>query len=276
VKLQPWKDGTFDQQYTLPASGKKFGTNQRFCDSTHYCAVVVADANPSAPAYFIATELQFTDQKSLTPPTTTKAQPPTTKSPTTSPAAGTTPPTAAPTTTPPTTAAPVTTPPPTTPPPTTTTTTTAPAGLSVTGGGNATAGPNGGQGSANVTITVTPPSTDGSLPLPSLPSGPFPNPVPPQVGDAVTQACAQVAQAIQQGGQDASALTIACSTLVNGGGGAQLQAVLQSPSVGCFELSSLTQGNAQLADACSQLATALQPYSSQLGSVLAPVLGLLP
>jgi hypothetical protein len=96
------------------------------------------------------------------------------------------------------------------------------------------------------------------------------------VGDAVTQACAQLAQVIQQGGHDASALTIACSTLVNGGGGEQLQALLEAPSVGCFELSSLTQGNAQLADACSQPATALRPYSSQLGSALSPVLGLLP
>ena len=65
VKLQAWKDGTFDQQYTLVASGKKFGANQRFCDATHYCAVVVADANPSAPAYFVMTELQFTDQKPI-------------------------------------------------------------------------------------------------------------------------------------------------------------------------------------------------------------------
>ena len=278
VKLQPWKDGTFDQQYTLPASGKKFGTNQRFCDATHYCAVVVADANPSAPAYFITTELQFTDQKPLAgPTTTTKAQPPAATSPTTT--AGSAPATTTPATTP------ATAPAPTSPP--TTETTTLPPGVSVTGGGSAGFGPGGGQGSGGVTVVVTPPSGGGSstpvpplptppLTLPSLPSGPTPNPVPPQVGDAVTQACAQLAQVIQQSGQDTSLLTTACSTLVNGGGGAQLQALLQSPSVGCFELSSVTQGNAQLADACSQLATALQPYSSQLGTVLAPVLGLLP
>jgi hypothetical protein len=92
----------------------------------------------------------------------------------------------------------------------------------------------------------------------------------------LNQACAQLAQVAQQGGADTTALTTACSTLVNGGGGAQLAAILQSPSLGCFAASSLTQNNAQLADACSQLATALQPYTSQLGTALAPVLGLLP
>ena len=73
-----------------------------------------------------------------------------------------------------------------------------------------------------------------------------------------------------------TALTVACSTLVNGGGGAQLALLLQSPSFACVEVASAAQNNAQLADACSQLATALQPYSSQLGDVLSPVLGLLP
>ena len=86
----------------------------------------------------------------------------------------------------------------------------------------------------------------------------------------------QLAQVVAQGGGDASALTTACSTLVNGGGGAQLEALLQSPALGCFELSSAAQNNAQLEAACSQFVTALQPYSSQLGSVLTPVLGLLP
>jgi hypothetical protein len=69
---------------------------------------------------------------------------------------------------------------------------------------------------------------------------------------------------------------VACSTLVNGGGGAQLGALLQSPSFACVAVASAAQDNAQLADACSQLATALQPYSSQLGDALSPALGLLP
>src|SRR6476660_23824 len=32
VKLQTWKDGTFDQKYKLPQSGQRFAKNQRFCD----------------------------------------------------------------------------------------------------------------------------------------------------------------------------------------------------------------------------------------------------
>ena len=253
VKLQQNKDGRFDQQYTLPKSGQKFGKNKNFCDATHFCALVVADANPSNPAYFISTDLQFTDQKPAGSTPTTAKKP--TKTPTTKPKP------AAPTTS-----------------TSTTTTTTAPA-LSVHFGGDATGGPSGGGGSGGASIAVNPPSSDGAPTLPSrpgLPSGPPANPIPPQAADALNQACAQLAQVAQQGGADTTALTTACSTLVNGGGGAQLGAILQSPSLGCLAASSLTQGNAQLADACAQLATALQPYSSQLGTALAPVLGLLP
>ncbi len=63
MKLQKNEDGSLDQQYTLPASGQTFGKNVRFCDATHHCAVVVADANPDAPAYHIDTNLQFVDQQ---------------------------------------------------------------------------------------------------------------------------------------------------------------------------------------------------------------------
>jgi hypothetical protein len=255
VKLQQWKDGSFDQQYTLPASGQKFAKNQRFCDAKHLCAVIVADANPSNPAYHLDTALQFADQKPTTAPTTAKKPTPTTKP------TGAKKPAPAPT---PTTAAPTTT--------STTTTTTAPPTLSITAGGSATAGSNGSRGGGSASIAVTAPASGA----PTLPGGSSDDSVPPQVASAVTQACAQLAQVAQQGGADTSALTLACSTLVNGGGGAQLGMVLQSPSIGCFAASSLTQNNAQLADACSQLATALQPYSSQLGTALAPVLALLP
>jgi hypothetical protein len=247
VKLQQNKDGSFDQQYTLPKSGQKFGKNKHFCDAKHFCALVVADANPSNPAYFISTDLQFTDQK---------------------PAGGT----------PTSTKKPTTKPKPAAPAPTTTsstTTTTAPL-IAAHFGGDATAGPSGGGGSGGASIAINPPSSDGAPSLPALPGGPPANPIPPQAADALNQACAQLAAAAQQGGVDTTALTTACSTLVNGGGGAQLGAILQSPSLGCIAASSLTQSNAQLADACSQLATALQPYSSQLGTALAPVLGLLP
>jgi hypothetical protein len=236
VKLQQWKDGTFDQQYKLPKSGQKFGKNQRFCDAKHYCALVVADANPDKPAYHVDTNIYFTDQQGSTP--TTKPRTATTKP----------------------------------KPRPTTTTTTAPT-VSFSAGGNASAGPSGGSGSGHASVAVnapkitTPPTTPPTAPKVAVPA---------PVADAVTQACGQVADAIKQGGGDASALTVACSTLVNGGGGAQLGALLQSPSFACVAVASAAQDNAQLADACSQLATALQPYSSQLGDALSPALGLLP
>jgi hypothetical protein len=269
VKLQQWSDGSFDQQYTLPTSGQKFGTNQRFCDATHYCAVIVADANPSAPAYHLDTELQFTDQKAIGGTPTTAKPPTTTKTPTTTKGKQ-------PTATTPVAAAPPVTSAPTTPPTEAPTTTTTAPTLSFTAGGSGSAGGNGTQGGGSASITVT--VNAGTTPtLPSgLPTGSTANPIPPQAAAAITQACTQLAQVVKEGGADASSLTLACSTLVNGGGGAQLGMVLQSPSLGCFAASSLTQSNAQLADACSELATALQPYSSQLGTALAPVLALLP
>ena len=233
VKLQQWKDGTFDQQYKLPKSGQKFGKHQRFCDAKHNCALVVADANPDHPAYHVDTQIQFTDQKK--PATsTTKPKPATTK------------------------------------PKPTTTTTTQP-DFSLKFGGTANAGPTSGSASGAVSVDVDAPD-DTAQP----PATPPTVTVPAPVGDAVTHACGQVADAIKQGGGDASALTIACSTLVNGGGGAQLSLLLHSPSFACVAVASAAQGNEQLADACAQLATALRPYSSQLGDALSPVLGLLP
>jgi hypothetical protein len=234
VKLQQWKDGTFDQQYTLPKSGQKYGKNKRFCDAKHNCALVVADANPDHPAYHVDTQIQFTDQKK--PATsTTKPKPGTTK-----------------------------------PAPKPTTTTTTQPDFSLTVRGNASAGPAGGSASGGATVAVNTP--DSAAPPPTPPTVTVPAPV----GDAVTQACGQVADAIKQGGGDASALTIACSTLVNGGGGAQLSLLLHSPSFACIAAGSTVADNPQLGDACSQLATALQPYSSQIGDALSPVLGLLP
>ena len=232
VKLQQWKDGTFDQQYTLPKSGQKFGKNKRFCDAKHNCALVVADANPDHPAYHVDTQIQFTDQKPAT--TTTKPKPGTTKP---------------------------------KPKPTTTTTTQPDFSFRFTAGGRANAGPVRGSASSRATVAVNVP--DDTVPPPTPPTVTVPAPV----GDAVTTACGQVADAIEQGGGHASALTVACSTLVNGGGGAQMSLLLHSPSFACVAVASAAPGNPQLADACSQLATALQPYSSQLGDALSPALG---
>jgi hypothetical protein len=87
VVLQENKDGTFDQPYTLPQRGQRFGKNGRFCDASHHCALVLADANPDAPAYHIDTLIQFADQQPFgasapraEETTTTTAPPPPTAS----------------------------------------------------------------------------------------------------------------------------------------------------------------------------------------------------
>lgn len=243
VKLQSWKDGTFDQKYTLPKSGQKFGNNARFCDAKHLCQLTVADANPDKPAYHVDTKIQFTDQKPTT--ATTKPKPGTTKPPA--------------------------------PKPTTTTTTTTQPAVSLAVGGTANPTSSGGSGSGGASVAVNVPDAAAAPGAPAAPTVTVPAPV----GDALTAACGQVADAIKQGGGAtsapmASALTTACSTLVNGGGGAQLAVLLQSPSFACIQVASAAQNNAQLADACTQLTTALQPYSSQLGDALSPVLSLAP
>ena len=132
VKLQKWKDGTFDQQYTLPKSGQKFAKNKRFCDAKHYCALVVADANPDHPAYHVDTKIQFTDQKSFS--TTTKPKPATTKP---------------------------------KPKPTTTTTTQPDFSFKLSAGGSATVGPARGSATARVSVSVNAPDDLGTASYPS-------------------------------------------------------------------------------------------------------------
>ena len=64
VKLQQWKDGTFDQQYTLPESGQKFGKNQRFCDAKHLLRARGRRREPEQPRVLHRRrEFQFIDQK---------------------------------------------------------------------------------------------------------------------------------------------------------------------------------------------------------------------
>src|SRR5215831_1176196 len=54
VIVKQWQpNGEFDTKYTLPASGQQFGKNKRYCSKTHHCALVVADANPDHPAYYV-------------------------------------------------------------------------------------------------------------------------------------------------------------------------------------------------------------------------------
>jgi hypothetical protein len=94
VQVKKWEEnGEFATPYTLPASGQKFGTNQRFCDATHHCALVVADANPDAPAYHLQTVIQFADQQPFddgtgSPTTPSSPSSPTTGAPAPTPAPG--------------------------------------------------------------------------------------------------------------------------------------------------------------------------------------------
>ena len=251
VIVKSWQsDGEFDTKYTLPTSGQKFGKNARFCDKLHHCALVVADANPNAPAYYVSTNIYFVDQTS--PTTTTKPKTTTTKPKTT-----------------------------TTQPKTTTTqagsTTTVGATSTTTGG--AGGGGSAGNGSAsvgvnvNVGVKVTPPSGGSNPPAPTPPAVTVPT-LPAPVSQALDQVCTQLAAAVKQAGGDPSALLAACSAIASGTGPQQLALVLQSPSLLCVEGASAWQNNQQITDACNQAASALAPLTAQLGSTLGPILGL--
>jgi len=236
VQVKQWQsNGEFDTKYTLPTSGQKFGKNKRFCDKTHHCALVVADANPDKPAYYISTVIQFTDQQPFGAKTT-----PTTKKKTTTSA------------------------------PHTTTTAQPSGGASATWSGTAKADPNHSEVRISGGVRVTPPAGAPSLPTPPAPGA---NPIPPQVASALDEACTQIADGVKQAGGDASALLAACSALTSGNGPAQLQAVMMQPSLLCLEGQSAWQNNAQITDACNQIATALAPVTSASAGALAPVLG---
>lgn len=256
VVVKSWQsNGEFDTKYTLPKSGQKFGKNARFCDKTHHCALVVADANPSAPAYHVETKIQFTDQAPTTP--TTKPNTTTTKksTPTTQPSSGTTVPSQPP----------------------------ASGGGSGSGSGSGSAGSSSGSASfsVNVGATIPIPSPGGGSGAPSLPPltappltlpAPGSNPIPAPVAQGLDQVCTQLASAVTQAGGDASALLAACSAIESGNGPQQLAIVLQSPSLLCAEGASAWQNNQQITDACNQAAAALAPVTSQLGGLLGPVL----
>jgi hypothetical protein len=247
VVVKSWQsNGEFDTKYTLPKSGQKFGKNARFCDKTHHCALVVADANPSAPAYHVETKIQFTDQA---PTATTKPKATTPKStPTTKPATATTAP--------------------------------APGTTAAAGASTSTASSSGSASfSVNVGATIPVPSSGSAPSLPSPPSlppltlpAPGSNPVPAPVAQALDQVCTQLANAVKQAGGDPSALLAACGAIESGNGPQELATVLQSPSLLCVEGASAWQNNAQITAACNQAAAGLAPVTSQLGSLLGPVL----
>jgi hypothetical protein len=297
VVLQENTDGTYDQPYTLPQSGEKFGVNERFCDKTHHCALVLADANPDDPAYYIPQVLQFKDQQpfgggglgggSSTTTTTRKPDPTATASaeevtvgdsvdvtgehwaeddgdtvagfvdgdgnPTTPPVAATVDDSG-----------------------TLTVTLTAefddidatailvrdptsdPATHSVTIPIDVHPEPGvSGKTSSDMhlgedphlqlraRIVLTPPPSDGG--------GEGGGPLPPEVAEPVDEACRQLVDGLSQAtGSDASALMTACQSITQGGGGDQLQLLLQQPSVLCLALAPAVDNNPDFVDACNQ------------------------
>jgi hypothetical protein len=236
VIVKSWQsNGEFDTKYTLPKSGQKFGKNARFCDHGHHCALVVADANPDNPAYYVSTVIQFTDQQPFGAKTTPTTKPKTT----------------------------------TTKPKPTTTTTVAPA-VDLHGSVSGSAG--GSSGGGNFSFKVAQPSGAGGAPAPTLPAAPTTLTLPAPVAQGLDQVCTQLAGAVKQAGGDPSALLTACSAIESGNGPQQLGVVLQSPTLLCIEGASAWQNNQQITDACNQAATALAPVTSQIGTALQPVL----
>ncbi len=253
VVVKSWQsNGEFDTKYTLPASGQKFGKNARSCDRSHRCALVVADANPDKPAYYIETKIVFTDQVSTT--TTTKPKTTTTK-----PKGGAQSPST--TTTRPTTGG------------TQPTTGDTQAVTSSTTAGTTTGSGSAGSITAGATVTVQLPPSGGtpSLPPLTLPA-PAANPIPAPVAQGLEQVCTQLAAAVTQAGGDPSALSAACSAVASGNGPEQLQLLLRQPSLLCIEGASAWQHNQQITDACNQAAAALAPLTAPLVGALAPIL----
>jgi hypothetical protein len=242
VIVKSWQsNGEFDTKYTLPQSGQRFGKNERLCDHGHHCALVVADANPDHPAYYVSTVIQFFDQQPFNSsnnagPTTTTPKTTTTHR---------------------------------------TTTTTAPPTLHASGSTSVSASSSAGRFQAKSRYSVNVRTSGASglpKPPPLVPPKPPANPVPAPVAQALDQACKQIAAGVKQAGGDPSALLAACSAIESGDGPQQLQAVLQAPSLLCVEGASAWQDNQQITDACNQAATALAPVTSQLGNAVSPVL----
>jgi hypothetical protein len=251
VIVKSWQsNGEFDTKYTLPKRGQRFGKNARYCDKTHHCALVVGDANPSAPAYHVETRIQFVDEASTAPATrkqttTTPHSTPRTK-------------------------------------PNTTKTATSPsanqAGVVTDAHGCATStGSSSGFASTGFSISggaripIPPPVSAPSLPAPTLPA-PGGNAVPAPQSPVLDQVCTQLASAVKQASGDPTALLAACTAIASGNGPAQLSTALQSPSLLCIEGASAWQNDPRVTNACNQAAAALAPIASPLGGALEPVL----
>jgi hypothetical protein len=104
---------------------------------------------------------------------------------------------------------------------------------------------------------------------PFLPPLDPPNPVPPEAAAAITQACDALAADVQPYGVNTTVLTVSCAGAVNGTGPELLRTFLASPQLGCVALAGpVTALVPQVATACQEFATAIQPYSALLGGAL--------
>src|SRR4029077_9879 len=98
------------------------------------------------------------------------------------------------------------------------------------------------------------------------------NPIPPAVVAAIGQACTTLAGAVGPLGVDITPLYFACVQVANGQGPELFMLFLASPQVGCIFLAGVPLAtNPQVAAASIQFATAIQPYSSLIGSLLPPL-----
>jgi len=315
VVLQENRDGTFDQPYTLPASGETFGKNGRFCDATHRCALVVADANPEAPAYYLSQVLRFVDQAPLggsTPEdeTTTTTAPP--------------------------------------PPSARASGATVRVGETLTvsgehwiagdpdtyvgfvdGTGNRTTTPvaatidSDGSFTVNLTaqfddldantvvvedLSADPTTHRIAIPIDVEPQpgvsgtsrasasvSPEPRvevrarvvieppsgddaPLPPAVAGTVADACAAVAQQLAGAGADTTALVTACRSVTEGGGAQQLELLLRQPSLLCIALAPAAGNNPEFVSACSELlgSGGAGQATPPLADALSPLLATVP
>jgi hypothetical protein len=262
VVLKKWDEsGEFETQYTLPDSGQKFGENDRFCDATHHCALVVADANPNAPAYHVDQVIQFDDQQPYGGSTSGT---------TVAPSDGSTPPTtnangnddgdgsgnendngngggddAQP----------------------------AP-GITGTGDGDADLDPNHPRAHFEFEFGVHPPEGGApALPVPPAPPAPpAPPSLPPEVTQAIGEVCSQLTAAVTQAGGDAAPLATACAA-AQSGDPSQARAVLQAPNLLCIAAAPAWQSDPQVTAACTQAATALAPATQAVDNTLSPVFG---
>ena len=97
-------------------------------------------------------------------------------------------------------------------------------------------------------------------------------PLPAPAAEAVTTACNDLSQAVQPYGVNTVTLVASCTAAVRGTQSDLLRIFLASPQLGCTALAGpITALLPPVATACQQFATAIQPYSSQLGGALTPI-----